>query len=622
MATDIATVPNTPNPNIFSLIRQEQQDFMFNYISVVQGYPFNQYQTIKRIALYLSSKYEDGSLYLGREKVFFNVVIPPCEVAMRMLNIDTKQIKLWPLNPRSQFSTYLLEKELKLWLKTSKMGKILNQIAEEAPRYGTVVLEKTKDGAEVVDLRRLILDPTVETIGKSRFVTTIHYMTPSELQATGWDNVDEAIRHFGDSNAQMTYEDNQGNINIMKSTPYIKVHKRHGEVPTWWVDDKAKPGTKSGDKLVKSLFIVAGAETQQLNAEGKSIGEQGLVLFKSIWRKEWPYKDFHYMKIKGRYLGMGIVEMLFDTQTRINELKNQKRVSMEISSMHLFQGPQSMVRNIYSDLQSGDYLVKKEGSEGISAVANEERNLPAFKDEEASYMAHVDAMSFAYEAVRGDVDTQATLGQTQIAVSQGTSVYSFKKENYGLFLQDFFNEDVMPQLMTDLTPEHIMRFTGTNQELQKLDEAAAELYANDFVKEKILNGEPVNLDDSQALVNKAKAEYQKLGDSRFLKIKQAFYKDAEFEFDFLITNEQADPTKLATSLQTLIAEYDPQKMQDPVYALFIGKQADAIGISQAELDLATLKSAQHATNIAQIQAAAPQQGKPSPIQPQPNQPTQ
>lgn len=609
------------NPNIFSQIRQEQHDFMFNYISVVQGYAFNQYQTVKRIALYLSSKYEDGSLYLGREKVFFQVVIPPCEVASRMLNIDTKQIKLWPMNPKSQFSTYLLEKELKLWLKTSKMGQILNKIAEEAPRYGTVVLEKTKDGAEVVDLRRLILDPTVETITKSRFVTTIHYMTPSELEVTGWDNVDEAIRRFGDTNAQPTYEDNMGNINMMKSTPYIKVHKRYGEVPLWWVDDTAKPGTKSGDKLVKSLFIVAGAESEYMNADGKSTGDMGLVLFKSLWRKDWPYKDFHYMKVKGRYLGMGIVEMLFDTQVRINELKNQKRVSMEISSMHLFQGPQSMVRNIYTDLQSGDYMVKKDGSDGITPIANEERNLPAFKDEEASYMAQVDSLSFAYEAVRGDVDTQATLGQTQIAVSQGTTVYAFKKENLGLFLQEFFNELVMPQLMRDLTPEHIMRFTGTTQELAKLDEAAAQLYANDHIKSLILQGQPVNLEDQQALIDKATKEYQKLGESRFLKIKQSFYDDAEFEFDFIITDEQADPTKLANAVQTLIAEYDPAKMQDPVYALFIGKQAESIGISQAELDLATLKSAQHQTNLAQIQAAQPG-AQPSPMQPQAPQPIQ
>lgn len=607
--------------NIYSQIRLEQQEFMYNYISVVQGYSFNQYLTIKRIHLYLNSKYENTDLYLGRDKLFFNVVIPPCEVAMRMLNLDTKQIKLLPLNPKSQFSTYLLEKELKQWLKSSKMGQILNKIAEEAPRYGTVVLEKTKDGAEVIDLRRLILDPTVETIGKSRWITTIHYMTESELRASGWNNVETAIERFSDPNAQSTYEDRSGNINLMKSTGYIKVHKRYGEVPTWWVDDKAKAGTPEGDKLVKSMFIVAGADILYKNAEnGKPTGEAGVTLFKSVWRKEWPFKDFHYMKVKGRWLGMGIVEMLFDVQTRINELKNQKRVSMEISSMHLFQGPQSMVRNIYTDLQSGDYMVKKDGSDGITPIANEERNLPAFKDEEESYKAQVDSLSFAYEAVRGDVDTQATLGQTQIAVSQGTTVYAFKKENFGLFLQDFFNELVMPQLLSDLTPEHIMRFTGSMQELQKLDQAAAEVYANDHVKSLILKGKMVTLEDQQALVQKATTEYQKLGENRFLKLKENFYKDVGFEFDFIITNEQADPTKLAASIGTLLAEYDPQKMQDPVYALLVGKQAESIGISSAEIDLAK----QQQTAQAQQQPQQPQQVQQpvkSPIQnvQQPNQ---
>ncbi len=606
--------------NIFARIRQEQYDFMYNYISVVQGYSFNQYLTIKRIHLYLNSKYENTDLYLGREKLFFNVVIPPCEVAMRMLNLDTKQIKLWPMNPKSQFSTYLLEKELKLWLKTSKLGKVLNQLAEEAPRYGSVVLEKTKDGAEVIDLRRLIIDPTVDTIGKSRFVTTIHYMTPTELRDSGWDNVEEAIERFSDPNAMSTYEDRQGNINLMKSSPYIKVHKRYGEVPQCWVDDKMKPNTPEGDKLVRTVFIVAGADLMYKNNEtGKVTGEAGVVLFKSLWRKEWPFKDFHYMKVKGRWLGMGIVEMLFDVQTRVNELKNQKRVSMEISSMHLFQGPQSMVKNIYTDLQSGDYMVKKDGSDGITPVLNEERNLPAFKDEEESYKAQVDSLSFAYEAVRGDVDTQATLGQTQIAVSQGTTVYAFKKENLGLFLQDFFNDLVMPQLMRDLTPDHIMRFTGSMQELNKLDDAAAEVYANDHIKKMLLSGTFMALEDQQTLIEKAKMEYQKLGESRYLKIKENFYKDAEFEFDFIITNEQADPSKLASNIQGLIAEYDPQKMQDPLYALFIGKQAEAIGISSAEVDLAQQKQAQMPQKPPQGQPQQmPQMPIKSPIQQQPS----
>jgi len=594
--------------SIFSTIRQEASDFYDNFISVVPGYSFNQYETLKRVHLYLNSKYEDGSQYLGRDKLFYNIVQAPCEVAMRMLNIDTKNIRLLPLNPKSNFSTYLLEKELKVWLKRNKMGQILNQLAEEAPRYGSVVLSKTKDGAEVVDLRRLILDPTVENIQDSRFVTTIHYMTPTELRATGWNDIDIAIERFSSIQAQESFQDEYGNVTQMKSTPYVKITKRYGEVPKWWIDG----GTS--DEMVKTLFIVAGADFQETNTEGKPIGELGVVLFKSRWYKEFPFKDFHYTKIKGRWLGLGVVEMLFDIQVRMNELKNQKRISMEISALHLFQTPdKQIVRNLLTDLESGDMIISQNG---ITPIANEERNLPAFDGEEASYLGQADRLSFAYEAIRGaEPNSQTTLGQTQIQTANATSVYAFKKENLGLFLQEFFNELVVPNLLRDLSAEHILRFTGSAQELEKLDLAASEVFANDFAIEKMFNNELIFTEELDKIKQDAVKQYRKSGESRFIKIKDAFYDDLEFEFDFNITNEQEDPIAVAQNLQTVFTALasNPQMLQDPRIKILFYKFADKLGVNSSELDLADQQAQQ-----APQQLQMPQQGTPLPASPQQN----
>jgi hypothetical protein len=610
---DTTPQTNTQPENIFAQIRKEQQDFMFNWISIVPGYPFNQYYTIKKAHLYLNSKYEDGSQYNGRDKLFFNVVIPPCEVAMRMLNLDTKNIRLWPLSPKSYFSTYLLEKELKFWLKKHKLGQILNQLAAEAPRFGSVVLEKTPDGANVVDLRRLILDPTVEKIQDSRFVTTIAYMTPTQLRDTNWDQdaVERSITQFSNQNATEPYEDQWVNVNVMRSTPYIKVFKRYGEVPTWWVDDSKKPGTKSGDALCKALFIVAGADWVQKNNDGKPVSDLGAILFKSKWVKDWPFKDFHYMKTKGRWLGIGIVEMLFDVQVRVNEMKNQKRVGMELSQMHLFQTKdKSIVRNVLTDLQSGDLMLSPNGIEPINN-SQARFSEAEFKNEEDSYQNQIDKLSFAYEALRGDTgDASTPLGTTQIAVAQGTSVFAFKKENLALFLQDYFNDLVLPQLMKDLTPEHIMRFVGNTQELQKLDDAASDVYANDYVKKRILAGQFTVQEDFDTAKQKAVTVYQKLGDNRFLKIKDAFYDDAEFEFDFMITNEQADPAKMATNIQAVLAEVPNLNMQDPMIKLLFGKLCEQLGISQGELELAQQQSDQQAQQAQAQQMQMQQQGQP------------
>lgn len=571
--------------NIFSQIRKENEDFFSQYIQIVPGYSFNQYATLKRIHLYLNSKFEKGGLYLGREKLFFNVVVPACEVAAKMLNVDTKDIRLLPQDAKSHFSSYLLEKELKQWLKTSKLANVLNKIAEDGPRFGSVVLEKIKGGAKVVDLRKLILDPTVESIKDSRFVTTIHYMTPSELRETGWDNVDIAITKFGNSQGQTSYEDKSGTINQLLSTPLIKVYKRYGEVPQWWVDSNKKPGTPEGDKMVKSFYIVCGADQLEKNNEGKVIGEAGVILFKSRWYKEWPFKDYHFTKILGRWLGLGIVEALFDTQARINELKNQKRVSMEISTIHLFQTPdKQIVRNVMSDLESGDVLLSPNG---ITPIANEERNLSAFDGEEASYIQHSQRISFAYPSVVGDTGAASTTATAVInAQQQGSSTFGFKKENYTNTLRDFFNDLVLPELITDLTPEHIMRFTGSSQELQKFDEAAANIHANDFIIEMARKGRAVTPDEINAEKDRAIKEYRKQGDNRFVKIKNNFYKDTKFEFDFNIGNEQISPQTIATNTQALLAAYNPQAMQDPRFKLLYFKYAESLGISQGEIELA------------------------------------
>ena len=569
------------SPNIFSQIRNENQQFLYNYIAPVPGYAFNQYQTIKRCYLYLQNKYENSELFLGRDKLFFDIITPPCEVAEKMLNVDTKNIKLIPINdPKNYFPVYLLEKELKVWLKTSRMGKVLNQIASEAPRYGSVVLEKTKKGAEVVDLRRMFIDPSVDYIKQSRFITTVHYMSEPDLRATDWDNVDVAIDRFKNTNAAPSFEDKSGEVNLIRSTPYIKVYKRYGEVPEWWI--KGGNSTKS----VKALYIVAGADDIEVNDEGKPVGEMGVIMFKGLWTKEYPFKDFHYNKVKGRWLGRGVVESLFDVQVRVNELKNQKRVSMELSTIHLFQTKdKQLVRNVLTDLESGDVLFSPNG---IEPIANEERNLGAFKDEEMSYLNQADKLTFAYEAVRGEQPAATTpLGTTQIAVAQASSVYGFKRQNLDLMYQEFFNDFVMPQLLSDLNAEHIMRFTGSSQELDKLDEAASELYANKVIKKAAMAGENITQDLQKSAKLKAKTFYQKLGNNRYLKIKENFYGNVEWEFDFNIDNEQIDPQTIVQNVQAIMPFFEnPAILQDPRAKVVFSRLSQQLGISPAELELA------------------------------------
>ena len=569
--------------SIFETIRNEVDDFLYNYIEPVNGYSFNQYQTIKRIHLYLNSQFEGSKFFEGREKIFFNIVKFRKEAVARFFDIDTKDIKLRPMNPKSEFSTLFLEKELQYWVKKNKFDILLNKMADQFTAYGSAVLRKTPKGAKLMDLRRLFLDPTVESICDSRFIIIKHQLTVSQLREKvkdGWDAdaIERIIKRVEDkeerSDSQESYEDNE-TLTTVRSTPYIEVYERFGEV------EEEMFGGKS-DKLVRSLIIVAEPFAQsQIDGETYDDGE---ILFKAKWKKEYPFKDIHYSKTEGRWLGVGVVEDLFPIQERVNEIKNQQRISMEISSIHLFQTEDNtIVSNVLTDLSNGTVVKSKSG---INPIVNEERNLSAFANEENSYLAMADRISFANDLVTGgQLPSSTPATNAVIQNNNAVSVFLFKRQNVTNWLQDFFTDLVLPQALKDMTAEHILRYAGDGSVLTLIDDALVQ----EAKFKAILAGEKaLKEEELMAVEFSTRNELQKLGNVRFVKIKENLYGELEFEFDIQIGNEQEDPNVMANNIKAVLVDLvsNPDLMNNPLAKLLFSEYAQRIGINPAKLEAA------------------------------------
>lgn len=570
--------------SIFETIRNEVDDFIYNSIEVVDGYSFNQYDTIKRIHLYLNSQFEGSKYFEGREKIFFNIVKFRKEAVARFFDIDTKDIKLRPLNPKSEFSSLFLEKELQYWVKKNKFDILLNKMADQFTAYGSAVLRKTPKGAKLMDLRRMFLDPTVESICDSRFITIKHNLTATQLREKvkdGWDKdaIERIIkrREEAEENKETSpesYEDG-ATITAVRSTPYFEVYERFGEV-----EEEEFGG--SSDKLVRSLFIVAEPFSQS-EIDGNKY-ENGEVLFKTKWNKEYPFKDIHYSKTEGRWLGVGVVEDLFPIQERVNEIKNQQRISMEISSIHLFQtADNTIVSNVLTDLSNGTVVKSKSG---INPIVNEERNLSAFTGEEQSYIAMADRISFANDLISGgQLPTSTPATNAVIQQNNSVSVFLFKRQNVTNWLQDFFTDLVLPQALKDMSAEHILRYAGDSSVLQLIDDSLVQ----EAKFKAILNGEKAQTEEEMMAIEfSTRNELQKLGNVRFVKIKENLYGDLEFEFDIQIGNEQEDPNVMANNIKAVLVDLvtNPELMNNPLAKLLFSEYAQRIGINPAKLEMA------------------------------------
>lgn len=589
---------------IYDTIRQERNDFLYNFVEIVDGYQFSQYNNIKKLHKYYNSHYVDGDYEtingITRKKVFWNIGKRRATIATKQIDIDTKDFLLISQNQATEWNVFLLEKELKAWMRKEKYAKVLNQIADELPVYGSVVLRKTKDGAEVIDLRYFFCEQSAENLSKSRYKIIKHLMTPEamrEMDGT-WDNVAEAIEKFAVTNTK-SYEDG-GQINIQNTTPQIEVYERFGEVPASYFDNEGAiygDGDKRDDEWVYGRFICAGVDnsmTGQVTEQNPTgiYHAPGLILFsEQLKKKDDPFKEVHFRKTKGRWQGIGIIEDTYEDQRMLNKTKDQEDKAAELAALILFQTAEDMIaRNVLTDVDNGEILKAKSG---INRLDNQNRSLPEMQKMAEAYETHADRETFSADLLGGEAPpANATLGAVNQQVANSAGVYDYKKENFGLFLEEFISDLVFPDLQKKIMMPHTLRFQGDLNEMAKLRERAVDGYLRTKILE---SGDIPTQAEYDALKQKFIQGYQKEGSKMWIDIEKDFFRNLDYELSLEVTGESKNVQSWLNNLQAIfkMVGSNPQAvLANPILKKLLYKMLSAMGMSISELENADTEMAQ------------------------------
>lgn len=589
------------------LVRGEIYDYLHNEVEVVPGYYFDTYETIKRIHLYDASQFEDGSEYDGLMPLFFNVVHYRRDNVARFLDFDTNDIRVEELNPQSEVAAMLLQYQLRKYLKEKNYTAKINEMANYLATYGSVVLEKRKDGDKLVDLRRLFFDPSVNNLQESRFVTIKMYLTEDELREhvsrSGWDKdaVEMIIskkKALRDS-AQQSYED-EGTKNEIRSAHYFEVYKRWGVMPKYMLDGKGSDRTQ-----VKTFSVIA--EPNMTIGTGKDTKSNGEVLYSAEWKKDsYPFEECHLIKVMGRWLGVGIYELLFPTQQRFNELMHQRRVSGQLSSMHLFQTADSLVyNNLLNDLQNGD-VIKTQVQGSLQPIVNEERNLAYSQVEEESYTRNADALAFRNDIISGEIPSSMPATNALIAQNNIVAVHLIKRQNFVNFVRRFLVNNVIPELTRSVSEDTILRYIGDVDSLQVLDKNIKGKMLLEKAIERNLAGSPVFDFEREEMETQIEKEMAEMGSKRFYKFIKGYYNDKKYDIDINIDAEQRDVDKEVQNTFSFIQAFvqNPEALQNDVIKEFAYKVGRDIGIDTGRLEMAIAKQSAKQTTQPQIQPTA------------------
>lgn len=544
-------------------INQEKTDFENKEITIVNGYTFNQKLTIERIYRLLNSKYADGDVDgEGDKKYFYNIVKNPCKVTTKMIDFDTKDIKILSASGGSSLTTWYYEKDLKQWMKENNFGKVLNRIFEELPIFGSSVIKVVNGKPHFVDLRNFIVsEASADSLDKANAIIERHLFTPYELKRTGskmgWDEgkINEAIDlHRG-----------------MKK-PYIAVYERYGETGEW----------KNGKEYFayKRIFV-ADVGQDETDTRGGVLYNSGVVFSETDIDKH-PYYEFHINKMPGRWLGVGVVETLFDIQVRQNEIANLQSKGSYWNALRIFQTRGTFAGQTIREFANGHVI------DGLDAEINpvnvQDPNLAFFTQETQKWNAIRDENTLSYDVVQGErLPAGTPLGSAQIAASMAQSYFDQIRENIALDVKKFLYEIILPYFEKTNSVEHTLRLAG--EDLDKIRNIIINQKSNQALFDFIGKNNKIPSNKDFEMIKAGIGEAERQDKERIITIPKDFYKDVKYKIDIVITGESKDTRTMTqvffAALQAITA--DPTILQDPMKKKIFFKALENSGVNPEDI---------------------------------------
>ena len=357
------------SPNSMSgLVQNFKKNFLERSIEIVPGLTFNQYEIVKRVYFYQHNQFESGPFdENGDPKYFYDLITHRNDQATKSIDLDTKDVYIQAQTPGAYMKSWLLRREYIGFAKSTGWGKKLNQLAEDLPDFGTVVWKKYKEedgrtSVDEVELINLMNDPTVDCLDDGMVIER-HLLNQSDLirkAGKPWDT--EAVKHLinsGKTTSKKLFMDqstlsNQSMIqqSIDDTTPFYEVYELWGEIP-YSLYQKYKTGGKK-HKLLELPDPVSIDGSEKKNSDGIDrsnesvyvtaiiagcgIGETEAVLYcnEADREKAFPYKEVHFRRRKGRWLGVGNYEQCFPLIEKANELTNRYFSSLRIALLHIY----------------------------------------------------------------------------------------------------------------------------------------------------------------------------------------------------------------------------------------------------------------------------------------------
>ena len=450
----------------------------------VDGLVRNPKEIIKTIEFYTNSQFMSGNTdSLGREKPFYNICNFRVTTAKTATDLDVKDIKFEPDSLKFADEAMLINHELYKYLKEINFSKTLNDMGTTRPKYGGVLVKKTESkntlNIEVVDWTNVDFDPN-DVIGSPLIET--FYLQPSELQKKVgiWENIDEFIT------AHNKYHKNK--------PVKLEVKEITGEFPM-----SMYPDAKETDTGYARMCFYIGY-----------VNKKKFILYYEL-EKDNKYKYLPWEAV-GNGLGRGVVEDGFQAQVWTNDSIISMKNALDLSGkIVLYTDSQKVSGNILTDVDSG-HIFEIERGTSVAPINLSATALPQIQNMVELWKQQYNNVASTYDANTGESPTAGTpYSQTALLNQVANTPFEYRREEWGIFLNEILNDWILPFLKKRITKEHYLVSEFSNEDLDKIDEAIANDSVNSEIVKTLSSDAEVTPETQQILTNSVTNNLKKKG---------------------------------------------------------------------------------------------------------------
>ncbi len=534
---------------VISIIEREIEEYLTGQVQISDGYWFSQHRLIKRIMIYDNGVYPDGKIdSQGNYKYWFDIIGPRIDSEVKNVDFDTKNVFLFSDKAKDSTPLFLANAKLRDFLKETGKATEINESVEQGAGWGNVVWKKIKDNYFKPDLKNFyVINQTARTLNETPVIERAE-LTQSDLRKKKgtWNNVTEALLTAGRKQFRSMLDQNY-KADEEKETLYYEVFERNGEVSEEALFEAQGKEGGDKDKYILAKVIVTGIGPQ---SESQDKSSEKIVLFAEEI-KEMPYKEYHRGRYKGRWMRAGIVEILFDIQTRANEIGNQIARGLEWASKTIFQTNDKLIaQNVMTDMLNG-HIVK---TTGLKQVQTRMEGFDQLIADWNRLMKEADRLTNSFEIVQGETLPSGTPFRLGALLNvNANKLYEFIREKLGLVYEKIFEEWIIPDLIKELKGKEILRIADDENFLKRYYGAIA----NSWYLRNLFAIGPHTREEAETLKQNKIKELQERPQA-LIKYSKGMFKDFKPRAKVVITGENVRIATELESLSTFIAlEQDP-----------------------------------------------------------------